>query len=340
MPTSEPIGVGIVGLGFMGMTHLAAYERAARDGWPCRVVAAADPNVGKRLRQDEARGNIAVEGPGASDVREYRSAGELLSDPDVKLVSICTPTDTHVKLATAALEAGKHVLCEKPVALRADDIRELKRVAQRSNRVCMPAMCMRFWPQWKWLKDRIDDGMLGAVRSAQFHRVGAAPTWSQEFYSDPTRSGGALVDLHVHDADFVRFCFGDPTGVSSAGSIDHVTTTYRFDRGNEPPLDVVAEGGWLTRGTPFQMRYVVEFERATADFDLSLQPQLLLRRDGREEAVATNDDVMNGYDMEIRYVVRCAAEGLTDTSPNLDDAIAVAELLDAERASLSSERSR
>jgi predicted dehydrogenase len=208
-------------------------------------------------------------------VRAYASAGELIADREIDLVSICTLTDSHVPLARAALEAGKHVLVEKPVALHAEPIRELNEIARRAGRICMPAMCMRFWPGWDWLKARIEDRAYGACVSATFQRLTSPPPWSLDFYADGARSGGAIVDLHVHDADFVRFCFGDPDAVSSAGrvgdsgAIDHVTTLYRYERGNGP-AHVVAEGGWdHAPGFPFTMRYAAIFERATASYDIA-----------------------------------------------------------------------
>jgi predicted dehydrogenase len=119
-------------------------------------------------------------------------------------VSICTPTDSHIELAMTALAAGRHVLVEKPVALRSAEVARLAQAAAPAGRVCMPAMCMRFWPGWEWLKERIEAGEFGRVRSATFQRVGAPPDWSA-FYGDYARSGGPLHDLHIHDADFIRF---------------------------------------------------------------------------------------------------------------------------------------
>jgi hypothetical protein len=82
------------------------------------------------------------------------------------------------------------------------------------------------------------------------------------------------------------------------------------------------------------MRYVVDFERATADFDLTRDPPLLLCRDDRAEPVMLERPELSGYDMQVRYIVERVARGETETSPNLADAVAVAKLLDAERASL------
>ena len=140
------------------------------------------------------------------------------------------------------------------------------RDAAEAETLCMPAMCVRFWPGWSWLRERVVDGSLGAVRSAVFRRLGTRPGWAK-FYADVERSGGALFDLHVHDTDFVQWCFGTPASLSSTGSLDHLTTLYRYPGG---PPHVVVEGGWdHAPGFPFQMRYTVIFEHATADFDLA-----------------------------------------------------------------------
>src|SRR4029453_5583634 len=99
----------------------------------------------------------------------------------------------------------------------------------------------------------------------------APPAWSPAFYGDPARSGGALFDLHVHDADLVRWLFGAPGAVTSTGTLDHVTTLYRYADG---PAHVVAEGGWdHAGGFPFSMGYTVVFERATAGLGPARPPR-------------------------------------------------------------------
>src|SRR6185295_16666128 len=94
---------------------------------------------------------------------------ELLARKDLDLVSICTWTDSHVDLALAALAAGKHVLVEKPIALR-------ERPAART--LCMPAMCMGFWPGWSLLHEAVADRRWGPVRSAVFRRHASRPAWA------------------------------------------------------------------------------------------------------------------------------------------------------------------
>ena len=336
---ARPLGVGLVGLGFMGRTHLAAYRAAAAAGHPNRIVAACDRDLG-RLARAAVRGNLERgETPlDLEGVALHEEPEALLADPAVELVSLCTPTDTHVPLARAALSAGKHVLLEKPVALRARDVARLATAARRARRLCMPAMCMRFWPGWDWLKQTIAARTHGRVQSAVFRRLAAPPAWSRGFYGDPAKSGGALFDLHVHDADFVRHCFGAPAAVASTGSLDHVTTLYRYPRG---PAHVVAEGGWdHAPGFPFFMGYTVVFERATAEYALGREPLLTLARDGRSTAVPLADG--SGYDGEVRHVLARLGAGPRGTRPapraTIDEAVGLVRMLEAERRSLASGR--
>jgi len=207
------IGVGVVGLGFMGRVHVDAYARARTTAIDCRLVAVGDPRPATSITPASHDGEnlqAAEGGEVGPDVRRYASATAVFEDPDVELVSVCTPTDTHASLAVEALEAGKHVLLEKPVATTIEEVRMVAEAARRSGRLLMPGMCMRFWPGWTWLKERIAEGDLGRLVGVTFTRMGAPPSWSPEFYLDAGRSGGALFDLHIHDSDFVQYCFGTP----------------------------------------------------------------------------------------------------------------------------------
>src|SRR5690554_1888149 len=126
---SQPLRIGIIGLGFMGATHVGAF-RAARDaGFANDLVAVCDRKPSRRAGElDDVGGNLATSGRESrafdpSIVRGYERAEDLIADPGIDLISICTRTDTHVELTIRALEAGKHVLIEKPVALTSNDVR-------------------------------------------------------------------------------------------------------------------------------------------------------------------------------------------------------------------------
>jgi predicted dehydrogenase len=332
------IRVGILGMGFMGRTHLRAFAAAAKDGLPCRVAALANSGPFEAQGRVAARGNLEAteDGPlfDPNTVHQYTDAQSLAANPDIDLVSICTPTDTHVDYARQMLRAGKHVLLEKPVSLRAQDARVLALEADNAGRTCMPAMCMRFWPGWDWLAARVRDHSLGAVKSASFTRMGSRPAWAPEFYRNPARCGGAMFDLHIHDADIVHWLFGRPHAVASVGTIDRITTLYQFASASGP-AHVVAEGGWLEQaGFPFRMRYTVEFESAVADWDITRGQPLMLTKDGTTAPVTLPPGT--GYDGEVRALIRQLAGLGGPALPTLAEAATVLDTLAAERRSLDS----
>lgn len=318
----------------MGRTHIAAWRAADAAGWPNEVVAVCDRAEVIAAGGRNGHGNLEADPAGAplfdrSRVKTYEKPEDLCADAAVDAVSLCTPTPSHVDLAIAALAAGKHVIVEKPIAIRSADAERLSDAALRAKTLCMPAMCVRFWPGWSWLRERMRAGTFGAVRSGMFRRLGTRPSWSHGFYEDYAQSGGALFDLHVHDADFVRWCLGAPARVTTGGSLDHATTIYSFPNG---PAHVVAEGGWdHAAGFPFKMAYTVAFEQATADYDLNREPKLLLSRDGKTEPVAL--EATTGYDGEIRHFADAIA-GKADLLATCGQAAALVRMLEAERRSL------
>src|SRR5205085_1017048 len=147
-------------------THIRAYAAAREAGYDCRLVAVCDRDAARLEGKVDIRGNIPRGASGIrlfdpKDVHATKRVEDVLADERVHLVSICTPTPTHVEIARAALQAGKHVLVEKPVSLDPNEIGELETIARRAKRLCLPAMCMRFWPGWSWLKEKIESGEFG-----------------------------------------------------------------------------------------------------------------------------------------------------------------------------------
>jgi len=331
------IGVGVIGLGFMGRTHVGAYRAAAAAGHANRLVAVCDKDPERFRGGSFERGNIEQDTDDErlfdpAETQVYGDPAELLANDEVQLVSICTHTDTHVELALQSLAAGKHVLVEKPVSMDPEQAERLADAARQANTLCMPAMCMRFWPGWRWLGEAVHDGRFGQVQSAVFRRLASHPGWSPEFYADPGRSGGALFDLHVHDADFVRWLFGPPTAVSSTGSVDHLTTAYLYESGSGP-RHVIAEGGWdHTDGFSFHMGFTVVFDEATADFRFGREKPLLLARGGKEEPVEI--PAGTGYDGEIRHLLAACAGTVPQLEASIDEAAGLTRMLVAERESL------
>ena len=330
-PITRPIRVGIVGLGFMGRTHLAAYDAARQAGRANELVAVADRNAARRGGDLSGGGNIDT-GAASFDpahVRGYERPEDLLADPEVDLVSLCTPTDTHVDLALAAIEAGKHVLVEKPVALTSAEVARLADAARGAGTLCMPAMCIRFWPGWSWLRETIERGDLGALRGVSLRRLGSKPDWSSGFYGDVARTGGALFDLHVHDADLALACFGAPAAITATGDRDHVNVLWHFPGGPR----VAIEGGWdHDPAFGFEMGFRAVFERGTAEYDLRRDDPLVIHAAG--ESAPVEIEAATGYDLEVQALLESIARGDDAPPVTVDDALAVTRVLEATAASL------
>ncbi|MCF7763768.1 MAG: Gfo/Idh/MocA family oxidoreductase [Verrucomicrobia bacterium] len=332
------IKTAIVGLGFMGATHIRAYRKI-----PNVTLAAVCSPSGRNLDGDLSRvaGNLGDSDPVRLDmaqVRAFQSYQELLADPSIDLIDICTPTRTHCELAIAALQAGKHVLCEKPLARTAKAARRVVDVAGESKGFFMPSMCLRFWPEWAWLKRVIADDRFGRVLSASFRRVAPPPAWGQKNFFDGAQSGGALIDLHIHDTDFVQFCFGKPRSVFStgytkfSGAIDHVLTQYEVSSG----AMVSAEGGWaMSEGFGFSMSYTVNFQRATAVYDVARGAEALhLYQDGKPPEIMKFEEP-DGFVGELTHMLESIRSGKAPTVVTAADGLAAVEICEAEERSVS-----
>lgn len=325
--------MGVVGLGFMGRTHLGAYAAVRKTGEPNRIVAVCDRDAVRRRGELGDEGNLATERGlfDPAEVAAYATPEELFADSKVEIVSICTHTPTHVPLAIAALEAGKHVLVEKPVALSAADAQRLANAARVADHlICMPAMCMRFWPGWDNLLEAVHSARYGKLKSLVLRRLGVRPSWGSGFYDDDAAAGGAVFDLHVHDADIVLAALGEPQRVHSSGTRDHIITRYDF--GPDGPL-VVAEGGWdHGTGFPFRMTYTAVFEQATLDYDLQRTPPLQRTKDG----ICSSRDLPpgDGYRGEVRALLNAVRCGDRSKLPTANDALRVTKLLESELGGL------
>jgi predicted dehydrogenase len=334
-PAKPPIKVAVVGLGFMGTTHLRAYLKNAR----AEVVAVCDhsrvpvngvlPGVAGNIQQaDEVRLG--------SSVKVYKKIEALLADPGIQLVDICTPTALHPHQTIAALNAGKHVLCEKPLARTSAAAREILKTAARSPGFLMPAMCMRFWPGWDRLKKVVADNTYGKILSARFSRLSSMPSWSRSAtYSAESDNGGALYDLHIHDNDFINHLFGRPAGVFSRGTtnradiVEHVVTQYIYPGG----LAVHAEGSWLLK-QGFNMSFTIHCERATLDFDSGRGAGALVLTEMDRPPQTLELGSTDGYINEICYFLGCISQNLPPKIVEAQDGLTALEICEAEEKSI------
>ena len=331
-----PMKIAVVGLGFMGLTHIRAIQ-----GSSVAELGAVVSRDQKKLEGDLSgiQGNIG--GPGQkfdfSGIGRYRSLEEALKDPQIEAVDICLPTRFHAEAAVKALEAGKHVLVEKPMALTEAEAERMIETARKVGRVLMVAQVLRFWPAYKVLREKLQSGELGKVKTAILRRRCAAPTWSTWLMQKEV-SGGGVFDLLVHDVDFCIHAFGPPKAISAIGyedlrnGIDWVTATLHYE---EIPA-VVISGGWHHPGSyPFSMEYTIVAEAGTVEYhSASVPTPTWYKPDGGKVELAQEKDT-DAYRAEIEYFVGCCERGQQPVfCPPEESALAVrlSRLLDEARA--------
>ena len=149
---------------------------------------------------------------------DYR---EILGDEEIKAVSICTPNDSHAKIAIDFLNAGKNVLCEKPASVRYDLVKEMKAAADRNGKILNIGVVNRFNTSVNKIKQMIDDGELGKVYhiycSFRAHR--SIPGLGGQFTNKAKSGGGVLIDWGVHFLDLIFYCIGLPKVLTASGEI-------------------------------------------------------------------------------------------------------------------------
>ena len=300
------VKVAIIGAGFMGKTHAEVYGNLSK----AKLVAIADSDSEKaQLLADKHKANA------------YSSLGELTNQEDIDVVDICLPTFLHKECVIKAARLGKDILCEKPIALTLKDAQEMLQVAKKARVKLMIAQVIRFWQEYVMLKKIYQTGELGRLFSITLTRLASTPTYSWDnWLADVKRSGGALLDLHIHDTDYLLYLLGKPVSLASRVSpgrlkYAHVFTTFIF------PDNVIAftEGGWdMPDNFPFTMAYTALFEKGAVEFNSRNEKTLAIYRPGKEIGYPTvkpelkakangggNIADLGGYFSEIKYFVDC-----------------------------------
>jgi predicted dehydrogenase len=189
----------------------------------------------------------------------------MLSLEGIDVVDICTPTFLHKRQVMAALEAGRHVICEKPAALLAADARAMFALAKEKSTRLLIGHVVQYTPETKVLRGLVESGEYGRPLDAQFLRLSARPRWVKNgWLFEKEKSGLLPFDLHIHDLDLIVSLFGVPEttgftrcGREKAGFAEH----YRFMYGYKG-MNVSAEAAWYNADIPFTATWRVYFEEA------------------------------------------------------------------------------
>lgn len=297
--------IAVVGAGFMGRTHAEAYKRIE----DARVVAVCDQN-----------GALGVEFAGSYSCAAYTDIREFLEREEFEVLDICLPTFLHEEYALLGAKHGRHVFCEKPATLSLESFDRMTGAVERAGRRLLIGQVMRFWPEYDRTRRLLEEGVFGALKAVRAARISVHPNWS-DWYRRAENSGGGLVDLHLHDVDYLCSLFGRPERVYAVGKQNgygcwnHVASTLRFPGGVDATAEGIIE---MQEGYPFTMELRVVGDAASMEYRLragvnledvaAAQRESLLFREGRAPE-PLNAGTEDAYTLELRYFIRCLETG-------------------------------
>jgi len=308
--------VAILGAGFMGSTHARAFH------------SLPDIEVAGIYAQSDRRAQPLAEELGTTWTGDL---DRLIDDESIDAIDVCLPTPQHRPTTEAAIAAGKHVLLEKPIALTVEDADALVQLGESSDHVFMIAHVLRFWPEYLELHRMVGSGEYGKPVSGLAFRRQPFPAWSTLFaQSDLT--GGAVIDMMIHDYDALNWVFGAPTSVTATGLknprsggwdqvqvlIDYGAASALVDGGMMMPesypfsssLQVLCESGAL--------EYHFRAGGRSVEMGAGVNDLVLYPKDGDPTPVTVPQQ--DAYTAEIAYFVDCIRTGQPATRATPADA--------------------
>jgi predicted dehydrogenase len=264
------VRVGLVGIGFMGWIHQLAYRRSNQ----AQLVAFCSRDAKKRTGDWRGiQGNFGPPGDQISieGMEVFESLEAMVKSPNIDVIDICLPPHLHTAAALLALENGKDVFCEKPLALNPADCQQIMSMAEKQQRLVLVAHVLPYMGAFAFASQLVADKTYGRPIGGYFKRIISDPTWIPDFYAKD-KVGGPLVDLHVHDLHWIQLLFGKPLGVHAVGRMKgdvakfvHVVYDY-----GDAGLAVSSSSGVIDGpGRPFTHGFELHLERATLQHEFA-----------------------------------------------------------------------
>ncbi len=326
--------IGIIGCGGMGTTHSLSLK-ALSSQYEIEVVALADC-------RNEFLEKASKIWPNA---KKYEFGMNLIKEEKLDLVHICLPSYLHAEHAVAAMEMGMHVFVEKPVCLTEDECKMLLDTKNKTGVNVMVGQVVRCFPEYQYLKQIYDEKQFGNLKSIVLQRLSGDATWGFEnWYHDEEKSGSVILDLHIHDLDFLRYMAGEPetfhvvAARASSGTINQVIAQYQFEG-----FFATAEALWDVSTTlAFEASFRAVFEEATIIFNSRRKPSLTVyQKNGKilnpqfpllkEFETSTfsagiNISDLGPYYAEIKYFIECLIEGNRNMIAPLEEGVKSVQL--------------
>ena len=336
----KKLKAALLGCGGMGMSHNLSLK-ALEEEMKVEVIAIAD------CRKEFLEKGAAV----WPDARAYETGMELLEKEKPDFVHICLPSYLHTDHAVVAMAKGCHVFVEKPVCLTKEEGRRLLAAQKETGVKAMVGQVLRSFPEYRYLKKVYEDGSLGKLKSLVMQRISARVDWGFEnWFQEEEKSGGVVMDLHIHDLDFLRYMLGEPDSFEvkatayETGMINHVAVAYEYGQ-----AFVTEEAIWdESPSLEFAPSFRAGFEEGTVSFDGTKTPSLtLFRKEGgkeypklegkelRDTSMGINISDLGPYYLEIRYFIECLREnreiGRAPLEEGVKSALLAREELEAAR---------
>ena len=313
--------IGVVGAGFMGTTHAAGWAET-----PATVVGftAETPPEAEALAKRYS-----------SNV--YSSLDDML--PDVDVVDICSPTHLHYEMALKVAAAGKHIICEKPLARTTRQAQEIVTACQQAGVQLLVAHVVRFFPEYALAQAAVAEGQIGKPAVIRLQRGSYRPKKpAGNWFLDEVKSGGILMDLMIHDYDYARWVAGDVESVS-AQRVTELHLDAPVDYGlvilshRSGALSHIA-GSWAYPPPTFRTHLEIAGDRGLIEFDsdgTAPIQNLILKTAGTDApdvALPSSPVSESPYTTQIKEFYRALADG-KPTRVRATDGLAAVQIAEA-----------
>lgn len=300
------VKVAVIGAGFMGGMHANAYGNMSAD--KVKLVAVCDRN----RQQGETLAEM-------HNCQYFEDFDEMMEKVDLDVIDICLPTFLHEEYVIKAARRKKNIFCEKPITLDTGKLEHMLDEIRENGAKIFVGQVLRFWPEYRKAKELMDSGELGEIRYIFAARLSEHPKWS-DWYRKPENSGGGLLDLHLHDIDYLCWVFGKVNAVyatgkqSDFGSWNYVSTILEFASGISATVQGVME---MEKGYPFTMELKIVGSEKTFEYGMKAGNNLedigaskrntYLYDDGRVKELSI--DRSDAYGIELEHFIECVSAG-------------------------------
>ncbi len=325
MNKPKQVGIGILGNGFIAEKHAQAAMQVEQG----KLVAICGRNQ-ENLQQFIDK----------YPCTPYTQLEEFLKNPAIDLVVVCVPTYLHQEQVIKIARAKKHILCEKPFALSSQACQAMISSAKKEGVYLTVAQTLRHWPAYEKIKELVDQGAIGKIKSVKAARLCQFPNWSP-WYKDPEKSGGALFDLQIHDLDYIHYLCDSSVAYSSAVGVrdenecwNEVMSSFVLKNGAVASIHVTNQ---LGGDYPFTMSLLIRGELGTLEFTYTDGLNIGMAENGKRELILYNQGKTpisvdfskeDGYLPQLVHVVDSIQAGVPSRKVPIEQSLEMIELVE------------